>query len=503
MSGAEQFPVFGIDSNGEIFKKDKKDNSSNEWKKYPSYKRNPEGKLTEIKEKKEKKLEKRTKKRLIGVFLAMIAASLGAGVEVGRNLEETKEKNKIVQPSTTQMPKAPFRYEEGSHQTGVVPAIKDQVEDIKIETEKNHTETIFHHEAQSFDQMYDFNHRGKFNNADRAEKALENYWLEYYLHNKNKLAGKQKAYKELSQWLPAIDKRLDESGLGDARVKKILPLISIVENEKIDDKKATDKGAVGPFGFTGTTAKMRKVNLSIGGGIDERLDPVEAGVASYTLLKDNLDKIGDIDLAKAAYNGRAWGYVNKAKANHENISYHNYLHFSENILNANKELIESNRWEMYRAKKGETLATIVQKYLKKSRLTDAEKIFQANNSIGRERKLAEGEKIFVPLKLTVNHTKEEQKEAFGLLSAGIEQNLNYVAKINAIKTLKERGIIHETKPAAKFKEVRHPKGKKAIRFKDVAMQERIPVQLMEELNRKFVNNKIPPGAMYRRPVGSG
>jgi hypothetical protein len=449
--------------------------------------------------------DRELKKKVRNFSLALMATiSFGSGIEAGRRMERS-EQPEPKQEDTADQPDYRKLLKGVSDEIAEPPA--EQPKDVKprqlepkpaeeIETE------LAANKAVSFDRLYNFRHRGRFNNAGRAETSLESYWLDYYQKNPNMLAGKQKAYKELSQWLPAIDSKLAREGIADPELRSLLPIISIVENEKISDKKANKKGAVGMFGFTGPTAKKY---LEVNKEVDERFDPADAGVASYKVLRDNRKGIGNLKLAVAAYNGRAWTFVKKTGVGSGDADYHDYLRYSEAELNQIKQETESDCWEIYRVKKGETLISVVENYRRSGRQRDAEKIFQANNAIGRERKLRGGEKIIVPLGFAVKHSEKEREEVFGQRIKGIRENLNYVAKVMALKTLMDRGYFKETKPAISFSEAKQAKGEKKIHFQDKAKRHGVSKNDIAKVNPKYIKGRIPSTkeVKYRVPLKLG
>lgn len=437
---------------------------------------------------------KELKKKIRNFVLAgMALMAFGGGVEVGRQQvkDELKKRDTVERLDDRKEPEiiiddGAVEPEDDTPERPTPPPAPERKREWgrDIETE------FAHKDSASFDQLFDFNKKGKFKNADKVEKCLENHWLEYYSKNKNMLAGKQKAFKELSQWLPAVNQKISEFGIEDKELQEILPLLSIVENEKITDRKANAKGAAGAFGITSRFGG-RYVEMSP--GIDARLDPIEAGLGSYKLLRDNKKGIGDTKLAVAAYNGKAWKFVNQMKARGEDereINFHNYIRYSVDNLNKIKEEAESGRWEIHKAKPGESLMSIARKYNQSGRQKDEEKIFQANESISRKKKMRGGEEIYIPLQTAVAHSKEELIWACKMRSKGINESLDYANKIWALKTLAKRGYFKETKPGIKFNEAKLIKSKKGVKIAELAKKHGVPIKAFREINPKFTKDKI-------------
>lgn len=456
---------------------------------------------------KEQEQSRELKKKIRNFVLAFMAfVSFGGGVEMGRKLEqaEPKERDKAERVDDRKMPEIEIIIDGVPRQPDQKPAEPKPEElapakprpaapqiDEHIETEYASRDTA------SFDQLFDFSRRGKFKNADKVEKSLEDYFFNLYKRNDNLLTGKRETMAELSQYLPAIMKKIAEAGIENKELQEALPILACVEKEKnINTKKkkkkivkeVNEKGAVGQFQFIKKTAKAY---FEVSDDIDWRRDTVEAGFGSYKTLLDNFKRDKDKKVAIAEYNGLANKYASQVRADKNQISYNGYIHYSVGNLNQMKEGVESDRWEIYKARKGDRLIDIARCYQQNGGQADEEKIFEAN-SIGRNVKLPAGKEIYIPLDHTVRHSDKERVAAFRMRSSGIRQNLEYVAKIEALIRLARLGYFKGTKPEKKFHEVKIFRGERDIKIADLARKHGLSVDKFKKENPQFTKDRIYP-----------
>lgn len=540
--GAEQYPRYGYDaSSGKVFKKGKEEPRV-EPIKYPRYRYDQQtGSLTEIIddedesaperdgiEAAEEKQAKHTKLRLIGVFLAMIAA--GTAGKIGYDTAQAKKTERIEQPGDTKMsqmpvitadnqvglatvaPKVERPAEISSPQEAARQAVESKVSEGRsskqkvepIKKIKNAMEKMFHHKARSFDQMFDYHHKGRFNNADRMADELEQYWLEWYKNHPNRLQGLLRGYYEYTAWQPHIEKRLKEKNIGNQELQALVPYIALTETDFIN-KKPSSTNAVGPFQIMKATGENDPCNLTINKLVDPRRDPVEGGEACARILEDNRIKLGEagrpMEITPYSYNGSfVWSAQKEAKTGNRQLDRKGFMRFLENDMNIIKEVAEGGRWEFYRTKKNEKLDDIFTRFLKAGHITSEAEFYCLNRSISRDKKLHAGIKIVLPLKVGKNRPESAREKFYNKLIAGRRENADYGSRLVVVKKIiRESGALNKKKVPINFDEITVANNERGVAVKKIIKQYGVSHKSFKEVNEKIVGNIIPPETTIRVP----
>jgi LysM repeat protein len=268
-----------------------------------------------------------------------------------------------------------------------------------VETERQ--KEIAAADAKSIYEILDFDKPGPIHITKENIKEIEKYWWEMYKDGERH-QDLINAFKDIGEWQPYLEEQFRKvfddkfaAKYGEHAREHAIKLFYLAIPESHWDVNAVSAAkAVGPFQFTGQTAK--DFNLHVGNGVDERKDPIKSATACAEVLKELYVATRDWDLTLSGYNGGfAWKYLKKARKNNEPVSYMGLVKYLEDKINVAKSHIEQKK-----------------------------------------------------------HTSHKQKEQEYLdLIAGYAENLNYPAKYYAVYSLIKDKVVTEQKEAVKFREV--------------------------------------------------
>lgn len=563
MEGLEQNPVYKTykfnAKTGKISEKNTDYNGErvgSAVKRYPAYRYDQlTNTLDEIKKgegERESEPEKRarqTKLRLVGVFLAMIAA--GVGAKVGTDTKKAINEQKTEQSGNVQTPKPPIKFIESDNSKPVVMVIEEktmaekkepisedrtknlirtkvepkstrdlektkfqepkavtipsQTEKIKVEPKKSIIEKIFHREARSFDQMFDYHHKGKFKNADKMEEELKQYWIDWYKNHPDRLQGLLNGHYEYTAWEPHITQRLKQKNIGDAELWNSIKYFALTESDFIN-KKPSKANAVGPFQLMKATGTADPCNLTINKIVDPRRDPLEGAEAAARLIQDDRERLGEknrpIKMAKYVYNAPYGSFaLTQAKAENAEFNTNYFMHFIEDDMNIIKDIAHGGRWDIYRTKKNERLDDIFARFKKAGKITNDAEFYCLNRLVSRNKKLKAGVKIILPLVVGIERSEKAKEAFYNKTTAGRRENASYRPRMEAIKDrIKASGALNRIKEPIKFREIMTT-AEKAVPVSKIIKRYGLTHEQFKKINEKIVGNIIPPDTKIRLPQG--
>lgn len=196
--------------------------------------------------------------------------------------------------------------------------------------------------------------------------------------------------------------------------------------------------AKGPYQFTSGTAKLFK--LHVGGGIDQRCDPIESARACAEHLKYSYERFNnDWELAFADYNGGFTGAYAKFRPKKSERNYEDYLAWREGRIN---KFIQRDHFEHKVRKSDRNLTKISRMYG-----VEIAEIIKANGM--KDDGIKVGQKLKIPATTSVKMFK---------LRDSLE-NLNYPEKFYAVLDVIEEESLETRFPAlaASFVEGEVPK----------------------------------------------
>lgn len=528
MSGIERPQVYGYnpESKKVFIKKEKSEegNGSSEEIKYSRFKYDQ--RTDEVKKVKDKtpvpeKMSKDTKLRLVGVLLATLTAGTAGyeGVKTATDYKPADGEKKTVQANTIQPPKAPFvYYVENDHQTSKQEVQKSPVPDTpvqaattgkaasnKLDTTIKKIENIFHHEARSIDQMFDYHHKGKFHNADKMEAELKQYWLEWYENHPDRLQGLLSGHYEYTAWEPHILQRLKQKNIGDEELWNSMKYFALTESD-FTNKKPSKANAVGPFQIMKGTGISKPCNLTINKIIDPRRDPLEGAEAAARLIQDDRERLGEknrpIEMAKYVYNAPYGSCaLTQAKAEHAEFNTNYFMHFMENDMNIIKDIAHEGRWDVYRTKKNERLDDIFARFKKAGKITNEAEFYCLNRLVSRNKKLKGGIKITLPLVIGINRSEKAKEAFYKTKTIGRFENMGYGPRMGAIKAhIIKSGALNRRKEPIKFREIMTT-ATKAVPVKKIVERYGLTHKEFKKINEKIVGSIVPPNTAVRLPQG--
>lgn len=274
----------------------------------------------------------------------------------------------------------------------------------------------------------------------------EGYWYRAY---KGARPGLEKSledgYLAMQPWAPHLRKIFEEEFReifpGGAVPEETINLLFLALPESHWNwKKDSPKGAAGPYQFMPRTARDYGLKVEIvfkkdargkkiqAGKTDERLDPLKSARAAAKCLKDLFKRTKDWELALSGYNG---GFIWKYLKEEKKPSYDGFLKFIENKVNHIKRELPRNNFWKHEIEKGWTFEGIAKLFR-----MDPKILLEANRdrvSVKKEKgktvyKIREQAKVL----LVPARTEKEKRHAYGCLTAGFVENLNYPSKYNAI-----------------------------------------------------------------------
>jgi LysM repeat protein len=321
---------------------------------------------------------------------------------------------------------------------------KESDKDTKgIDTDENFYESTEEQEMiddsdiESLSDILEYDKEGKIELTPKKMEAIRNYWKDRYQNKPQLRESFEKAYYSMGEWEDYIKKEFKQRGVPEKYAYLAIP-------ESHWQLRAKSRaGAVGPYQFMPKTAKMYGLKSSYfkdnPENLEERYDPIRSAEACAELLKDLYKAGGDWDLALSGYNGGFfWRYLKEARSRDEDFSYQGFLGFLEAKINSIRDKIKLNKTQHYKIKSGENLRVIAKKFS-----VDIDKLCKINNIKDRHKVFA-GQLIEIPVE------DEVKKNIFKAKIRGIEENLNYPPKFNAIIELIEEGFVTEKKEPINF-----------------------------------------------------
>jgi hypothetical protein len=463
----ERYPAYIYTPSGKLEKK----NSSSEKK--PTHKKKVE----------EERVDEGRRTLLKGIGAVGVMAAFGMGLKMAGDAEE---KN---QPAS--VPEAPTK--------AVIPEVRPEQAAAAAWHESVAMREPLLEDAIAFREIVKWDHGKKVDlNADTPNRVEAN-WTKRYMYDPRLRDSLISGYKEMGAWLPYIEQIFEDEG-----VPKKYAYLAIAESH-FDIRKPSPAGAVGHFQFMERTARGKVARLKIGGGLDERKDPLKAAEACARVLMHDYKLIGDWDLTISCYNGHfAWDYIALAKKNGIKPTYPGFLEFIEQDIN--KTIDKLNHGLEYTARKNDSLRRIAMKMNYQGVKVTVDEIAE-HNGLAHHAIIKEGQKLRIPL------SEREKEYRFNKKVKGYIENLNYPPKFKAIYHLIETGFVKDKKNEVKFrpylvrqeKEETRPKKKWLKRIfkpkktlRTVAHEVGQPEELLAYLNQGLDRKApIPDGYVIR------
>lgn len=317
---------------------------------------------------------------------------------------------------------------------------KEEAEINEEDTFKDPTEEqkiIEEEDIGSLSEVLEYDKDGEIKLTPKTMESIKNYWKERYKNKPQLRESFESAYYSMGEWEDYIKKEFKERGVPEKYAYLAIP------ESHWQLKARSGAGAVGPYQFMPQTARMYGLKSSYFKGnpinLEERQDPIRSAEACAELLKDLYKAGGDWNLALSGYNGGFfWRYLKKARSKKEDISYNGFLSYLEEKINKIRDQIKLNKSQQYKIKSGENLEIISQKFN-----VDIDRLCNLNDIKDRNKVFA-GQLIKIPIE------DEVKRKIFKEKIRGIEENLNYPPKFNAIFELIEEGFVTEKKESVKF-----------------------------------------------------
>lgn len=376
-------------------------------------------------------------------FLKGAAAAAGAAAvsgPLGRLLEDE---------SKQQENKADSREKESSEEiNGQVQAVVEQIqEQATPEQEKIEQENI-----TSLSEILDFEKEGRVELDTETMEAIKNHWKERYKQDPDLRNSLKEGYKNIGEWEPYLREQFQRVGIPEKYVYLSLP----ESHWQIEARSSA--GAVGPYQFTAKTARRYGLKTNYFAdqppNLDERKDPIKAAEACAHHLKDSYESSGSWDLSLAGYNGGYfWYYLKESYKQGKDISYSGFLAYLEDKLNDIKEEIKSKDYEEYKIERGDTMEDIASKFN-----MEEEELCHINNIKNKNR-------IFAGQALNIPVAENTKKKIFEKKIKGMEENLNYPPKFNAIYELIQEDLEVDQEEPISFDTTKVGKGYKSYTFK--------------------------------------
>ncbi len=285
----------------------------------------------------------------------------------------------------------------------------------------------------SLAEVLDFDSSDDIQLDPETMEAIKNYWKKRYQENVELNHSLEQAYFNIGEWLPYLQAEFKKQGVPEKYVYLAIP------ESHWQIRAISRVGAVGPYQFTTKTAKAYGLKVIPSGNLDERMDPIKSATACAKLLKDLYNAGQDWDMALAGYNGGFfWQYLKAARNQKEDISYAGLLKFLESRINTIKREIKSQVEQKYIIQTGDSLWSIAQRFK-----IDIDELCRINN-IEDQNQIKVGQGLTVSLGETKN---DEQKNIWRRKIKGLEENLNYPPKFNAVyELIEKRQITEKAKP---------------------------------------------------------
>jgi len=266
-------------------------------------------------------------------------------------------------------------------------------------------------------------------------EAIKNHWKKRYQENVELNRSFNQAYFNMGQWLPYLQAEFKKQGVPEKYAYLAIP------ESHWQVEAVSRAGAVGPYQFMPQTARAYGLKINLAGNLDERMDPVKSATACAKLLKDLYDASQSWDMALAGYNGGFfWQYLKEARKQKEDISYAGLLKFLETRINAVKREMKSQTEQKYTVQGGDSLWSIAQRF--KVNINDLCRI----NKIENQNQIQVGQSLIISSGKAKNN---DQKNAFRRKVRGLEENLNYPPKFNAVYELVEEDkVTGQAKPVS-------------------------------------------------------
>ncbi len=314
---------------------------------------------------------------------------------------------------------------------------EEQIEEEQAEEETAEQQEIFSEDLKSIAEIIDFDKSGKIVFNSHTVESIQHYWEKRYQEEAKLADSLAKGYYEMGAWKKHLEKIFSEEGVPTELIYLAIP-------ESHWNVKAHSRvGAAGPYQFMPQTAKDYK--LSIGGGIDQRRDPLLSCRACAQLLADLYRSTGDWRLALSGYNGGfIWQYLKEASRGNKKPSYDDYLNYVERHLNRIKFDYKERKATTHqvRAERGERLVRIARFYG-----VELGALARANN-LTRQAVVAKGKAIKIPLP----ENPYSRKKLYQKRVNGYVENLNYPGKFFAIDRLIKNKSVVKQRDALVFKE---------------------------------------------------
>lgn len=310
-------------------------------------------------------------------------------------------------------------------------------------------------------------------NRENVE-ILKNKWKEAYKENPKLKKSLEDAFFKMGEWDADLKEIFEEEGV-PAKYRYLA-----IPESHWNLSQVSHAGAKGPYQFTKNTAE--KYGLQIDGRIDERLDPLLSARACAQNLKDLYDIVEDWDFALSGYNGGfVWRYIAAAKKDNQGLSYDGFLDFLGKRANAIRDEIKEDR-TTHQIEKGDTLSEIARRY--GIEVSDLKQANGLSSDMIREGKAL---KIIFP-------DEEAKKRYFYKRIRGINENLNYPAKFNAIFELVEEGYVSSQLSPAYFED--RVTGEEQKSLSDIAKEAKVDIEAAINANPGVLSPEEPLPANY-------
>lgn len=332
-------------------------------------------------------------------------------------------------------------WEESKKQRDFVGDDLERKELEPVEMEEHATEKqkeIEEEDISSLAEVLDFEKEEDIKLDPETMEAIKNHWKKRYREDPRLTRSLEQAYYNMGEWEPYLKEEFRKRNVPEKYLYLAIP------ESHWQLSAVSGAGAVGPYQFIPRTARayglksdhFRDHPLNL----EERRDPIKSARACAELLSDLYKAGKDWDMALSGYNGGFfWQYLKVARDNKDKVSYEGFLGFLENRINKIKQEIRSEQFHEHRVRPGEELGMISRRFN-----MNIEELCRIND-IEDENMIRVGQEIKIPI------SERNKKELFKSKVRGLEENLNYPPKFNAIYELIEEGFVTDKKEPLKFK----------------------------------------------------
>lgn len=305
----------------------------------------------------------------------------------------------------------------------------------------------------SLKEVLDYDREEDIELTPEIMEGVKNHWKERYRNVPELKRSFESAYESMGEWRPYLEKEFQRRNVPERYLYLAIP------ESHWQLKAVSSKGAVGPYQFIPQTARSYGLKTDYfedhPRNIEERSDPIKSAGACAELLSDLYRAGNDWNLALSGYNGGFfWRYLRNVRNNKgKDISYKGFLSYLEGKINGIRKELRSMEFYEHTIRSGESMGAISRRFN-----IDTDQLCKIN-SVDDVNRVYVGQKIKIPV------SKESRRELFKSRIRGMEENLNYPSKFNAVYELIDEGEVERQKSPVTFRIRKMDSGLKRHVFK--------------------------------------